>query len=965
MAERNDPKVIKTIVKGLESRDEGERNSVAWKLLAAADGGDELVIAELLRRLGDEHPPVRRAAARTLREVVPKDAELAIPLLIGRTGSSSPDARFEVTSALEHFAERGDRRVLSALLDRLEDAEGSVRARAISALSAVSEPDDDAVLVQVCGRLLDSESFVRAAVAEALPSLASPENRKVWTYLTQALRNFRPPPQREDLKEAACRALTRFASHGDVEAIDLIGECIDAEYPQATIAALRALVEVAPCGDLNALEAAAKALGHQEVRTQEIAMEVLERLADRGVEPASAPRATAFEGSWTGAVIKGQKIFWNAEDLITEFEVKGRSIISTVCVDKKGQELPCWGRLNASGVLRWDFGAEWVRSQDGASTLPSLSPAAMTLPPPQDAGEVPASPSRTSEVDDAPACDEKVVKAQLWAAASVSTWKELVHPSALARTKGDARDFAYVEDGQDESAPLTPYRTRVQADLERDVARRKGRCNFLDTLVFQVFVGGLLLLNVVVVSLQACASLTFAGLLDVNLIIVGSDSRAELVLQRRLDAGGALREHDQVPFHQELFTWKPPPSPGSTCSWEVARLRRRFGSTNYGYMRSGPDVVELNNDECYELVVDGQDCVGLRVLRDGATSWHLSGPVLLLGPWDGSIDPPLPELAEACAMTVDVSVQQEEAKPQVYIDGGGLNVIIVSAAYFAFWNFIVYFLINTQEVHVQLDDVDWWWLVPRTMTLTGQLWSQKLADGLLGFPQGAAVTGMSLILGNLVWSGWELAWVLTRSGWRLQYFVMTCIGFEMSSVTQILFGFYVNRWGRVSPHRTGRPQHKRHQALWTAFLFSMNMLLLLSQWIIIVLYVYLDSVSTILAAFFLSLSTSCSELLAVASMENLYVRLVWPRAGDEQRIVWGDHQAPVTFLIGWAHAIAEGSRLISLLCAAINSPGWRWQWLGSLLIMMLCNLIFRHGYHASRLKLARKSRKPTSLQHKF
>eukprot|EP00439_Symbiodinium_sp_Y106_P060375 s1668_g8.t3 len=284
----------------------------------------------------------------------------------------------------------------------------------------------------------------------------------------------------------------------------------DHSWIVATVAALRALVEVAPCGDLNALEAAAKALGHQEVRTQEIAMEVLERLADRGAEPASAPRATAFEGSWTGAVIKGQKIFWNSEDLITEFEVKGRSIISTVCVDKKGQELPCWGRLNASGVLRWDFGAEWVRSQDGASTLPSLSPAAMTLPPPQDAGEVPASPSRTSEVDDVPACDQKVIGDAFAVAAC------LADMSALARTKGDARDFAYVEDGQDtchaqgfgyeefgdESAPLTPYRTRVQADLERDVARRKGRCNFLDTLVFQVVVAGLLLLNVVVVSLQ-------------------------------------------------------------------------------------------------------------------------------------------------------------------------------------------------------------------------------------------------------------------------------------------------------------------------------------------------------------------------------------------------------------------------------------------------------------------------------
>ena len=125
---------------------------------------------------------------------------------------------------------------------------------------------------------------------------------------------------------------------------------------------------------------------------------------------------------------------------------------------------------------------------------------------------------------------------------------------------------------------------------------------------------------------------------------------------------------------------------------------------------------------------------------------------------------------------------------------------------------------------------------------------------------------MALILGTLVWSGWELAWVLTRKGWRLQYFVMTCIGFEMSSLTQLLLSFCMNRRGQVSPYVTNKMQDKRRQALWTAFLFSMNMLLLFAQWIIIVVYVYLDGLSTILAAFFLSLSTSSSELLAVALM---------------------------------------------------------------------------------------------------
>ena len=72
---------------------------------------------------------------------------------------------------------------------------------------------------------------------------------------------------------------------------------------------------------------------------------------------------------------------------------------------------------------------------------------------------------------------------------------------------------------------------------------------------------------------------------------------------------------------------------------------------------------------------------------------------------------------------------------------------------------------------------------------------------------------------------------------------------------------------------------------------------------------------------------------------KLYIRFVWPRVGRPPR--------GFVFLIGWAHALAEGSRLISLLCAAINSPSWRWQWLGSLLVMLLCNLMFRHGYHVS------------------
>ena len=59
--------------------------------------------------------------------------------------------------------------------------------------------------------------------------------------------------------------------------------------------------------------------------------------------------------------LHGQK----CDDLITDFEVKGRSIIST-CIDR----MTCWARLTHD-CLRWDFGEEWLRSEEPA--LPKLS----------------------------------------------------------------------------------------------------------------------------------------------------------------------------------------------------------------------------------------------------------------------------------------------------------------------------------------------------------------------------------------------------------------------------------------------------------------------------------------------------------------------------------------------------------------------------------------------------------------
>eukprot|EP00931_Biecheleriopsis_adriatica_P012008 TRINITY_DN11310_c0_g1_i1.p1 TRINITY_DN11310_c0_g1~~TRINITY_DN11310_c0_g1_i1.p1 ORF type:complete len:873 (+),score=208.75 TRINITY_DN11310_c0_g1_i1:49-2667(+) len=415
LAGRNDPEVIKAVARSLESKDEEDWRTVSESFRIAADGDEELVSTQLVRRICDECRVVRRAAARCLQEVVPRGSDAAIQLLAGRAAAPNPDVRLDILDALSHVAHRGDMRATEAILERLGDAEARVRAAAVRALAKVAEKDDEHIITQIVLRLEDVEKSVRISVAEALPELAGRGNRKVHQCLAHCCRSQRPPPHRENIREAACWALARFAERGDIQAIEILGEAMDPHYPQATIGALKALLEVARRSDPAAIDVAAAALAHEDERTVDIAMEVLEQLADRGyAPPASSEAVTAFEGSWSGGVIKGDKIFWNCDDLVTPFELKSRSIISTVCADKTGRECPCWARLDACGTLRWDFGEEWIRAEDSASTsLPTLSHATMErrreLPAPQDAGVArDCFPDQGYPADPRPGTEEKL-----------------------------------------------------------------------------------------------------------------------------------------------------------------------------------------------------------------------------------------------------------------------------------------------------------------------------------------------------------------------------------------------------------------------------------------------------------------------------------------------------------------------------------------------------------------------------
>ena len=339
-------------------------------------------------------------------------------------------------------------------------------------------------------------------------------------------------------------------------------------------------------------------------------------------------------------------------------------------------------------------------------------------------------------------------------------------------------------------------------------------------------------------------------LLDVNLIIVGSGPVAEQLLQKRLDAGGRacllwtqdspqpipkgiVLDHGVAPLDETTFVWQPPPT-DSTCK-EVHRLRRRFGSWDYGYMRSGPDVVALPDGGRYELLLDSQNrVVGIRVLVDDALSWQMSGAVLLTDAT--GVD------SEADVQQVNVSVQQEEAKPLIFTPMGGMSYFAGIVAYVL--GFVMSTgLVLTNERSVQAEQIDWWWFSWRSMIVGGQVWTQTLVNGLLGYRQPFFAAAGITFLGAIVWSLGDLFFMLFFQEWRPMLFLYEACCYEISCVFQLAISFILARCGRMPLPSFGAysgQQDTRRQFLWTAFMFSMNVMLLLAQYVTITIYMYLE-----------------------------------------------------------------------------------------------------------------------------
>ena len=93
---------------------------------------------------------------------------------------------------------------------------------------------------------------------------------------------------------------------------------------------------------------------------------------------------------------------------------------------------------------------------------------------------------------------------------------------------------------------------------------------------------------------------------------------------------GAGRAEEEPMFQEETFVWQPPQYRAARSA-AARKLQRLYGCTQRGLIRIGPDIVELEDGQWYELLYNEHGrATGVRVLyaKQGeppSIAWQLSG----------------------------------------------------------------------------------------------------------------------------------------------------------------------------------------------------------------------------------------------------------------------------------------------------------------------------------------------------
>ncbi|CAJ1408491.1 unnamed protein product [Effrenium voratum] len=452
---------------------------------------------------------------------------------------------------------------------------------------------------------------------------------------------------------------------------------------------------------------------------------------------------------------------------------------------------------------------------------------------------------------------------------------------------------------------------------------------------------------------------------DVSLIIVGDGPEAvELLRKRRREGGRACllwthrppgkadvrragnKDLDAAKLEVSTFVWKPPSLESSHP--EVVRMQKENRCWTSCVQRSGPDIVELKPTECYNLTRDSADREnGVEVwdVERMEQVWALTGAVVLCGPELQGLSQVHCE-SMSRVNSLDVSVHFEDAKPLATTVTWKVALGIV----YSFLHMLLYcWVMGTYEPSASQETLPIWRLsfslgvlpfgafmypIYWGTTLSGERFScfGQMVAGVIA----VALFSIFALHPSLV-TAHDDASLRTRP-----VFVICCEG----AIFYILVAFLQQRCtssGKISDHPDGTKPEKMewvHHAFW----FGAHVLTTFGSWMwlycVSLLFVYLENHWPVLAACFLTFTTSLTEKVVSKLLGVTYTRMIYhTRCRPDKGYIRGDQQRFLVIPVAMTHAFCESVRLVSLISVVARNPSW--TWLPNVLFNVFVNFLER------------------------
>lgn len=399
------------------------------------------------------------------------------------------------------------------------------------------------------------------------------------------------------------------------------------------------------------------------------------------------------------------------------------------------------------------------------------------------------------------------------------------------------------------------------------------------------------------------------------------------------------------------FVWLPPAHHQALNDPEFKKYCKQFQqsylskTTFTSFCRVGPDLVELGEGQEYHILVHEGKPSGVRVVKDGAMSWQMSGGVEFVGIGFSQKELRDEEVAER------VAVHDEEAKPFALFFP---EEYLTSCAFIFIVLLLLFFIMCKVECDRVPGSVPYWrgLCLGSVAAIFGagtvpDIWGV----GLTGVPAsrssrwiGAVVAtfGMSffaiLPIGDLDDNGSQYEWPL---------FVVCTLGTALYAAIAIPI-HAIQAWepAQRKLRERGKKFYYKAHILWLLCLNFLTLGIWILCYIIAIIFINLGKINPTIASWFLSFATLIVELLCELMIIYLYDWFIYmPResVSINQHECLGDHRSYICVPFALAHSFAGGTQLASVIAQAIVMGDDTHGWIQAGLSCFLINASSRSG----------------------